>query len=140
MRAEGFDAAEIAVSADLLVGSAGEYRVHPLDYRPGEGVSGVPAVDGAGTCVRLYARGDVPKPSFERSELADPDPSASLKGERDVFWTDGFVPTPTYQREDLVPGNVVEGPAVVEAVDTTVAVPPERTFSVDAYGNGVIEF
>lgn len=139
MRAEGFDPAEVAVAADLLVGGDGDYRVEPVTYRPGEDVSGLPDLDGAGATVRLTARGAVPKPTFERRDLADEDPSAARVGERDVYWTDAFEPTPIYRREPLAPGNVVEGPAVIEAVDTTIAVPPGHTFSVDAYGHGVIE-
>ena len=140
MRSEGFDPDDIAVSADLLVGSAGEYTVLPLAYRPGDGVADLPDVDGAEACARLHARGEVPTPSFERSELADPDPSAARKDEREVYWSEAFEATPIYQRDDLLPGNAIEGSAVVEAVDTTVAVPPDTTFSIDEYGHGVIEF
>lgn len=38
--------------------------------------------------------------------------------------------------EALHPGARVPGPAVVEAADTTIAVPPGWAFSVDEYGNG----
>jgi len=140
MRSEGFDPDEVTVGADLLVESGGDHRIHDLDYAPGvDAVEGLPAVDDDETTVRLHARGDVPKPTFERSDLADPDPADARHGEREVYWTDGFEETPIYRRDRLVAGNVVTGPAVIEAVDTTVAVPPEWSFEVDAYGHGLIE-
>ncbi|MDP2659751.1 MAG: hydantoinase/oxoprolinase family protein, partial [Dehalococcoidia bacterium] len=53
------------------------------------------------------------------------DPRGALAGERDVYWENGsgFTRTNVYRRELLRPGNVVQGPAVVEALDTAMVVP-----------------
>jgi N-methylhydantoinase A len=40
-----------------------------------------------------------------------------------------------FEGEKLVPGNSVPGPAIVETADTTVAVHPGQTLSVDEFGN-----
>ena len=47
-------------------------------------------------------------------------------------------PTPVWSGEVLEPGNVVQGPAVVELPDTTVVVRPGATLTVDAFGNAVV--
>ena len=51
----------------------------------------------------------------------------------------GFAPTPVYRREALAPGNVVPGPAVIEAVDTTVLLHPGQSARVDGWANLLLE-
>ena len=47
----------------------------------------------------------------------------------------GRVDTPIYEGHRLVPGNRLEGPAVVELDTTTVVVHPGQALRMDAYGN-----
>jgi N-methylhydantoinase A len=69
-----------------------------------------------------------------------PDPLAALVGVRPVHFGDaGWCRTSIYDRERLRPGNRVRGPAVVQELDSTTLVPPERTCAVDPRGNLVIE-
>ena len=74
-------------------------------------------------------------------KLEGSDPGAARKGERPVFWTEasGFTPTPIFAYEKLRPGNVIEGPAVVEGEYTTLVVPPSMRFSVDDRSLGILE-
>ena len=44
-----------------------------------------------------------------------------------------------YDRERLAPGARLEGPALVEAVDTTIVVPEGFVLSVDEYATAVLE-
>ncbi|MFK7963414.1 MAG: hydantoinase/oxoprolinase family protein [Burkholderiaceae bacterium] len=46
--------------------------------------------------------------------------------------------TPVYRREHLVTGQLINGPAIIEQMDTTVLVFPKDTCSVDARGNLII--
>ena len=46
--------------------------------------------------------------------------------------------SPVYRRDGLVPGQVIEGPAIVEQIDTTVIVFPGDRMTADAWGNLVI--
>jgi N-methylhydantoinase A/acetophenone carboxylase len=69
----------------------------------------------------------------------DIDPSKAQKGVRDVYWGAGFVSTPIYERDLLKCGNCIEGPAIIESPDTTYLVPPNWSYSVDRYLNGVLE-
>lgn len=88
----------------------------------------------------LTAIGPVETEEFQSYPLGEDDPGEALKGTRDAYWPeDGWIETSVYQREDLEPGNVVEGRAIIEARDTTYVVPDPWTFEVDEYGNGVLE-
>lgn len=77
-------------------------------------------------------------PTFD---LVGADPSAARKGSRPTFWGEerGWVDTPVYDLESLQPGNHLEGPAVVEAPDTTVLVDPGWELEIDQHRNAVIE-
>jgi N-methylhydantoinase A/oxoprolinase/acetone carboxylase beta subunit len=85
----------------------------------------------------------VPTKKFElpRLQLEGCDPSAAGKGERPVFWTEAgeFQTTPIFAYELLHPGNVVEGPAVVEGEYTTLVVPPSMRFSMDDRSLGILQ-
>jgi N-methylhydantoinase A/oxoprolinase/acetone carboxylase beta subunit len=67
-----------------------------------------------------------------------PDAGAARTGERVVHWSTGDALTGVYDQAALRPGNVVAGPAVVEAPYTTVVVEPGFTLEVDVHKNFVI--
>jgi N-methylhydantoinase A/oxoprolinase/acetone carboxylase beta subunit len=81
------------------------------------------------------------KIELPKMRLEGSDPSAARKGERPVYWPKdrAFRTTPLYAYESLRPGNVIEGPAVVEGEYTTLVVPATMTFSVDERGLGILE-
>ena len=56
------------------------------------------------------------------------------KGMRDVFFDD-FVKTPIYKRETLKYSHQIEGPAVIEEMESTILLPPDWVITVDEYGN-----
>jgi N-methylhydantoinase A len=74
-------------------------------------------------------------------ELSGDDPAAALIGARPVCWEKGggLKDAPIYDRAKLKAGNVVKGPAVVEAADTTYVVRGGWTYMIDQYGNGIFE-
>jgi N-methylhydantoinase A/acetophenone carboxylase len=82
-----------------------------------------------------------PKVQLPKMPLEGSDPSAARKGERPVYWPDAkdFRTTPTFAYESLRPGNVVEGPAIVEGEYTTMVVPPVMRLSIDERGLGILE-
>jgi N-methylhydantoinase A/oxoprolinase/acetone carboxylase beta subunit len=88
----------------------------------------------------LRARVPQPKAELPRSELRGADPSAAHVRTRRAFWDElGAVDTPVYRQERLECGNVVEGPAIVEAEDTTIVIEPGWRFTLDEYMNALIE-
>jgi N-methylhydantoinase A len=87
--------------------------------------------------LNLKAIGVVPK-----AELAAHEPTGLIpqpKSRRPVWFDDGVaLDTPVYERFDLPAGFKLEGPAVVEQVDSTVVIPPGTSAEVDKYLNIVI--
>jgi N-methylhydantoinase A len=50
-----------------------------------------------------------------------------------------YITTPVYERDLLSPGNVLEGPAIIEQMDSTTVIHPGQVGRVDDYGNIIIE-
>jgi N-methylhydantoinase A/oxoprolinase/acetone carboxylase beta subunit len=44
------------------------------------------------------------------------------------------VECPFYSRDTLAPGQVIEGPAIIQQFESTTVVPPDRSIEVDAHG------
>lgn len=62
------------------------------------------------------------------------------KGRREAYFEDkGFVETPFYERRELVPGQKLAGPAIVEQSDTTTVIYPNQVADVDEWGNLIIK-
>jgi N-methylhydantoinase A/acetophenone carboxylase len=79
--------------------------------------------------------------SLPKMALEGHDPSAARKGERPMYWPqdNGFRVSPVFSYDALRPGNILEGPAVLEGEYTTVVVPPQMRFSIDERGLGILE-
>jgi N-methylhydantoinase A/acetophenone carboxylase len=87
----------------------------------------------------LNASYPVEKYEFKRFELQGIDPEKGRIGQREAFWKEnGFTETAVYKQELLNPGNTIRGPAIIEAEDTTIVLPADRTYRMDEYKNGVI--
>jgi N-methylhydantoinase A len=71
--------------------------------------------------------------------LDDKDPKHAVKGIRNVFWEHQFRETSIYDLEKIRPGNEISGPAVIESVNTTIAVPESGVFRMNEYNIGVME-
>ncbi|OGN87001.1 MAG: hypothetical protein A2X23_12535 [Chloroflexi bacterium GWC2_73_18] len=87
---------------------------------------------------RLIAWGILPRPAIRASPPGARPPGARV---RDV-WFDGAggaVRTTILRRDDLVAGATFAGPAIVEQLDSTTAVPPGATARVDPSGALLIE-
>jgi N-methylhydantoinase A len=91
--------------------------------------------------LRATAATRPPKLVAARKRSATPGARALL-GKRNVYWAElkKAVPSPIYDGAQLVPGNRMRGPAVIETTDTTVVVHPGRALEVDEFGNFEIRF
>jgi N-methylhydantoinase A len=83
--------------------------------------------------VGLVASARKVKPGFVRRPLEGDDPCAALYESRPAYWNGEWVPTPRYRWELLRPGNIVQGPVVIEAPTTTLVLPPNRSARIDEY-------
>jgi N-methylhydantoinase A/acetophenone carboxylase len=93
-------------------------------------------------CFYLTAMVERKPPEFKANGPGSAKPSKSAsRGTRQAYWTSlgGFQETPVFAFEELKPGNKVPGPAIIESVDTTFVIEPEWKFTLDKYGNGVLE-
>ncbi|EFK09259.1 hydantoinase/oxoprolinase [delta proteobacterium NaphS2] len=88
---------------------------------------------------RLKAVAITPHYQYKAFSEAGYDPSNALKTKRDVYWGKKFVETNVYDFKLLESGNIVKGPALIEAEDTTYVIPKGRRYVVDQYLNGIIE-
>ncbi|PDM39742.1 hydantoinase/oxoprolinase family protein [Geobacillus sp. E263] len=89
--------------------------------------------------LRVSAIGMVPKPSIpvfkSTGQLKD-----ALKETRPVYFeeTNGYVETPIYFRPDIPVDSLIEGPAIIEQLDSTVVIPPGFHAKIDQYKNILI--
>jgi N-methylhydantoinase A len=69
-----------------------------------------------------------------------PRPVAEARiGERQVYLNGQHVATPVYARDLLQPCNVIDGPAIIEQLDTTSLLLPGQRGTVDRFLNLLVE-
>ncbi|MCJ2530948.1 MAG: hydantoinase/oxoprolinase family protein [Candidatus Thermoplasmatota archaeon] len=88
--------------------------------------------------LRVTGKGLVQKPVFPKIQKGDAE--KALRGKRAAYFKEegGFVPTAVYLRSMLGAGARMEGPAIVEQMDSTIAIPPGDVAQVDGMGNIII--
>jgi N-methylhydantoinase A/acetophenone carboxylase len=81
------------------------------------------------------------KMSLPVHELQGRDASAAKKGSRSAYWPElsSRQETDVFSFEEMVPGNIVTGPGIVEMEFSTIVVPPGQQLRVDRHGLGIIE-
>ena len=86
--------------------------------------------------LRLRARGSPEKPEFKKS-IASSEclPDEAFLGEKEVIFEGKSVKTHILKRERVLPGNKIEGPAILVEYSSTIVVPPFADAYVDEYGN-----
>jgi N-methylhydantoinase A len=87
--------------------------------------------------LRLMSTGKTIKPKFKKEEYDKLDSSKALKKKRKVYLPlkGAFEEVLVYDGHKLRYGNRVEGPAVIEQVNTTTFVTPEYSILCDKYGS-----
>jgi len=76
---------------------------------------------------------------IERAQIAAPQEQRGLPATRHAhFKGAGFADVPVLERAALQPGAAVEGPALIEQVDTLTVLPPGAVATVEEHGNLVI--
>lgn len=88
---------------------------------------------------RCEATGIVKKPNLAELENTLDDPSKAEIGRRVVhFEESGAVDCPVYDRAKFGRAKRVNGPCIIEQMDSTTVVPPNTWFSIDKFGNLII--
>jgi N-methylhydantoinase A len=88
---------------------------------------------------RVQAVGLVPKQTAPASPAQPLDTGAHppVSEERRVYFGpgEGWIGTPVYRRDGMVPGMALSGPAIIEEMSSTTVVLPGQTASIDPAGN-----
>ncbi|MGB2885485.1 MAG: hydantoinase/oxoprolinase family protein, partial [Dehalococcoidia bacterium] len=90
---------------------------------------------------RISLKAECVTPHYQLPEFSEQgiDPKKAQKGVREVYWSANRVKTNIYERDLLQCGNRIEGPAIIEAPDTTYVIPSGWNYTVDKYLNGIME-
>jgi N-methylhydantoinase A len=90
--------------------------------------------------LRVSGIGPIKRPDIARVEEEPDAPPPTPASTRPVCFDaeQGYVDTPVLWRPDLRPGQVVQGPAILEEFGSTVPLHPGFTARVDAYLNLVV--
>lgn len=135
LEGEGLAAADATLSAEITVASGAQTRSWTVPAEPGAVRAALDeALGGGGVVQRVAVRGVSPVPRFEPEAMPAAGRAAEPYGQRAVCGDLAGL----YDWDELAPGAVVPGPAVLESETNTCTVPAGWMLSVDAFGNGVI--
>lgn len=97
--------------------------------------SGYPAAGRIVTQFIIQGFGRVSKLSMFKHELRGANASGALMGRRKAFFRkyNGFIDTDIYDFSKLEPGNIIKGPAIIEATKTTIVIHPGQRGLIDEY-------
>ena len=90
--------------------------------------------------LRLIGTGKVDRPTVRRVAKASGPASRAIKERRPVYFSEarGMIEVDIYDRDQLLSGDTLAGPAIIEQMDSTTVVPPGARVEVEAYGNLII--
>ena len=87
--------------------------------------------------LRLSAVGVIPKPQLRKVRRGGDATTNAVKETRPVYFaeTGGRLNCPIFDRYKLGSGDEIEGPAIIEEVDSTTVIHPDYQAVVDEFGN-----
>ncbi|MFC3959801.1 hydantoinase/oxoprolinase family protein [Halovivax cerinus] len=89
--------------------------------------------------VRARARAVVEPPALSAADGPGANEGDPIRETRSVVFGGTTRETPVYDRQGLVAGDELDGPAIVEGAESTVVVRPDWCATVDEYGTIVME-
>lgn len=92
-------------------------------------------------CFYLAAAVRQVRAEFHAAPMSGADARPALAGTRPACFDPaaGLVDTPVYDWATLKPGNVIQGPALIEAPETTYVIERGWSYTMDAWRNGILE-
>ena len=90
--------------------------------------------------VRLRSLGRQDKPEFEQRDMADEQPlKDAFAGTIQTVFAGREHETPIIDRDRLLPGNRLNGPAIITEYSSTIVVPPKTNVRVDPWSNLIMD-
>jgi N-methylhydantoinase A len=86
--------------------------------------------------LRMIASGEPYSPPQQRPRSGDG--TGACYATRDVYFDGRFLPTRLYRREGLVPGDRIDGPAMITEYTSATLIPPNLYAQVDTFANLII--
>ena len=108
------------------------HRFHEIKY--GHRIDSPPRVIN----VRLKAIGKIKEMQITEVKQDKGIPDRALKSKRKVYLGGDFIDCQIYDRSQLLYGNIINGPAIIEEPLHTTVVMPGQTLNVDKFGNLII--
>ena len=85
---------------------------------------------------QVTAIGQIPKPQFSKQQISDQSPPPAPQEMRTAFFNPAEASqSPVFRRSALMPGTVIEGPAVIEEKTSTTVLYPGQHAAIDGYLN-----
>lgn len=90
---------------------------------------------------RVISSSPAPQVRLQAAGVESAMASAARKGSRGAYFPEsgGYSETPVYDRYGLLPGAVLNGPAIIEERESTVIVGPDCRFRIDEQLNLIVE-
>lgn len=89
--------------------------------------------------IRIRARGKLPKPQFKKKNFVTKQiPANAILGETKTIFSGKECSTSVYDRELLLPGNEIKGPAIIVEYSSTIVIPEDARAVVDEFENILI--
>jgi N-methylhydantoinase A len=87
--------------------------------------------------IRLLAIGKTVKPTFKQEDYSGEDPSQAFKRRREIWIPSKqkFEEVSVFDGAQLQFGNKIDGPAIIEQVNTTTLITPEFCVLCDKFGS-----
>ena len=91
--------------------------------------------------LRVTARGQMESARMSQISREPSTPAEAFLRQRQVYFEDtaGFVACDIYDRALMSPGSILDGPAILENIDSTVVIDPGWRARIDEYGNSIIQ-
>lgn len=90
--------------------------------------------------LRLHGVGTTEKPTFKSENLRESYGESAYIAQKNAYCRDGEQTLKLYDREKLLPGAMLNGPALIFQLDSTTFVPPNWNIRVDGYRNLILEY
>ncbi len=100
---------------------------------------GMKAEDERVECVVFRVRAILDLPKHSVKAVAKKNRVAVPTGTRDAVFSAKIFTTKLYHRNELQPGDMGDGPAIINEYDTTTVVYPYQRFHIDQFKNIIIE-